>query len=113
MDLSTSGIDFANLFETEQKEQQEAPGNYSRQMSRQISRHHSRQSSIHSETGSLDENEPVGVQLESTSKGKVKGSVSMSYYLAGANWFSLSILLVLFIVVQILASVADIWVSIW
>lgn len=108
MDLSKTGIDFVNLLKIEQKAEH------------QETRRISRQSATHPTTSSLDEsvysgdkNEPNGVQLEATSKGKVKGSVSMSYYKAGANWPLLILLLMSFVVVQLLASFVDIWVSIW
>lgn len=54
-----------------------------------------------------------GVQMEESSRGKFKGSVSLNYYLAGANWFALSMLVILMVFVQILASGADYWVSVW
>lgn len=54
-----------------------------------------------------------GVGLEESSKGKVKGSVTLNYFRAGGNWFGLSVILILFIVSQILASAADYWVSVW
>lgn len=54
-----------------------------------------------------------GVQLEASSNGKIKGSNAVSYFKAGAQWPALLGLLFLFVATQILASAADIWVSIW
>lgn len=54
-----------------------------------------------------------GVQMEESSKGTFKGSTSMNYYLAGANWLALILLAILFVFVQVLASGADYWVSVW
>lgn len=57
--------------------------------------------------------EDKGVLMEESSKGKFKGSVSLNYYLAGANWLALSLLVALLVFVQALASGADYWVSVW
>lgn len=54
-----------------------------------------------------------GVQMEESSKGKVRGSVSAAYFRAGAHWSVLFVLGFLFVFVQVLASGADYWVSIW
>lgn len=54
-----------------------------------------------------------GLQMEDSSKGKVKGSVSWSYFTAGAHWFILIILASSFLIVQMFASGADYWVSVW
>ena len=60
-----------------------------------------------------NEEEDKGVQMEESSKGKVKGSVSLQYFLAGGNWIVLILLIMLLLFVQILASGSDYWVSIW
>lgn len=52
-------------------------------------------------------------QMETSSKGKVKGSVSGTYLKSGANFFILAIIFILFILTQTLASGADYWVSFW
>lgn len=54
-----------------------------------------------------------GVQMEASSKGKVKGSIPMNYFKAGANWPLLVVLLLLFIFVQFIASTTDYFVSVW
>lgn len=54
-----------------------------------------------------------GIELEASSKGKGKGSTAMSFYRAGAHWSGLLLLFLSFLVVQLLASSTDIWVSVW
>lgn len=66
-----------------------------------------------STNGSIDEKNNEGVQMEDSSIGKVKGSISINYFTAGANWFVLFLLLSAFVVAQLVASGADFWVSIW
>lgn len=100
----------------------------SRQTSRQLSRSRSISTSFTGSATSLNVNsdgslcegdqndeaeEQIGFGMEASSKGKVKGSITANYFKAGANWFWLFILVLLFIVAQFLASAADYWVSIW
>lgn len=89
----------------------------------------SRQSSSRSSIGSLSslrsssdgsvihDEKPLqkdeGVQMEASSKGTVKGSIPGNYFSAGAHWSVLLIIGIGFIIVQVLASAADYWVSIW
>lgn len=54
-----------------------------------------------------------GIELEATSKGKVKGSLLLSYFRAGADWPVLCLVIFLFVFVQFLASAVDYWVSYW
>lgn len=51
--------------------------------------------------------------MEESSKGKVKGSIAGNYFKAGAHWSILFIIGSLYIIVQVLASGADYWVSVW
>lgn len=60
-----------------------------------------------------NEKKDEGLQLEASSKGKVKGSLSLHYFRAGANWSILLGLACLFVFVQFLASAVDYWVSVW
>lgn len=122
--MSKSGIDFVTLVESDElgdnpNEQDSAGRRSSNQMSRQSSVRSISTNSITSLDGSIvadnDDEEEVnikGVGLEGTSKGKVKG-ITMSYYKAGAHWSVLSVLFLSFLIVQLLASSADIWVSVW
>lgn len=54
-----------------------------------------------------------GVQMEESSRGKVKGSVSLGYFKAGAHWPMLLLLAGALIFVQMIASGLDYWVSVW
>lgn len=57
--------------------------------------------------------EDKGLQMEESSKGKIKGSISWKYYSAGAHWSVLFVLASLFVFVQMFTSGADYWVSVW
>lgn len=58
------------------------------------------------------EEEPdQAMQMESSSKGKVKGSNALNYFNAAAHWSVLASLAILFILTQLFASGADYWVS--
>lgn len=79
-----------------------------------MSRSSSTQSVKSSSSSSLHEdNVRDGVEMEASSKGKIKGSIVLHYFRAGANWFWIFVIFVLFVVSQILASAADYWVSVW
>lgn len=54
-----------------------------------------------------------GLQLEASSKGKVKGSLSMHYFRAGGHWSMLFGMGFLFVFVQFVGSTIDYWVSVW
>lgn len=113
-DLAKSGVDFAKLVGTVEKddEKEDSPD-----------KSLSRQTSSRSSTGSLSSlkssndgsvvEKDDGVQMEASSKGKVKGSIAGNYFAAGTHWSILVILGIAFIIVQLLASGADYWVSIW
>lgn len=86
---------------------------------RQVSETPSMRSSISSlsisSTDKKDEHEKedLGIGLEASSKGKVKGSLAANYFKTGTHWSILFILGCSFILVQFLASAADYWVSVW
>lgn len=61
----------------------------------------------------LNDEKDEGLQMEESSKGKVKGSVTWSYFNVGAHWSVLILLVSLFIIVQVFVSGADYWVSVW
>lgn len=52
-------------------------------------------------------------QMESSSKGAVKGSLMGNYFRSGGHPLVLFIVIVLFIMAQLLASASDYWVSFW
>lgn len=121
-DLAKSGVDFAQFVETDEPENEENPEKMSRQMSRKSSTR-SASGSVASLNSSADgsvfdedpENEErlEGVQMEASSKGKVKGSIAANYFAAGAHWSILFLIGISFLIVQFLASAADYWVSVW
>lgn len=65
------------------------------------------------ETEKSDKHENNDVQLEESSKGKFKESVSLAYFKAGAHWFMIAILVIFFPITEIIASASDYWVSVW
>lgn len=123
-DLSKSGIDFASLLtssdETAAGSDETAP-NVRRSLSRTDSRMSikSSKSISESDSKSIDESKADGKsvealqQMEASSKGQVKGSVSGTYFTSGANFLVLAVVLILFALTQALASGADYWVSFW
>ncbi|RZB39027.1 multidrug resistance-associated protein [Asbolus verrucosus] len=64
-----------------------------------------------------EENEEVEIKLkdlqEESSKGKVHGSLFFKYLLAGGNFIFVSVVLILYLVAQALASGVDFFVSFW
>lgn len=118
-------MDFAQLVGTMDKAENE--DNPEKLMSRQVSRRSSTRSVsnlslngsiagslIDGETdAAVEEERDEGVQMEASSKGKVKGSVPLNYFKSSAHWSILIILLISFGFVQFLASAADYWVSLW
>lgn len=52
-------------------------------------------------------------ELEASSKGKVKGSLLMKYFKFANRPFALTFLFASFLLAQIFASFADVWVSYW
>lgn len=115
--MARNGVNFAELEEI--VEQLEGAENV-RKISQQMTRKESSQS-IHPVNGCKDESEgdneisdtDNGVPMEASSKGTVKGSVSLNYFKAGAHWSILLILLLSFLLVQFLASTIDWFVSVW
>lgn len=59
------------------------------------------------------ENEDEGIQMESSSKGKVEGSMLVNYFTAGVNWPVFLVLLFSFVFAQVIGSTIDYFVSIW
>lgn len=115
--MSKSGVDFAKLVgTTEEAENDENPEKFKRQVSSRDSIRSSSASLSSIGVGSEfdeDEEELDGVEMEASSKGKVKGSVAAAYFKAGTHWSLLFVLALSFLIVQLLASAADYWVSVW
>lgn len=117
-DLARSGVNFAKLVGIEETEEDEGISENPEQPSSRKTSISSTSTGKTSNSGSKefnenDEQKDEGVQMEESSKGKVKGSVSASYFAAGAHWSVLIVLGFTFVFVQILASGADYWVSVW
>lgn len=127
-DLSNSGIDFAELLKTNQEnpaissdsDNEFVKGKRSRSNStnKSFSSQHSLNSTIDDgDADSIHEEKEtetgMGQGLEQSSKGQVKGSVFWRYLSAGAHPIILVILLLLFLLTQVAASFADLWVAYW
>lgn len=57
--------------------------------------------------------EDKDLQMKESSRGKVEGSVSLDYFLAGARRRVLIFLVLFLVISQMLASCVDYWASIW
>lgn len=101
--MVNSGVDFAKLIGTEETHHEKF-----HVKSRTVS-----MSSEFDDDNEEDDGRTEGVEMEASSKGKVNGSVSLHYFRAGAHWSILVVVGILFLGVQLLASAADYWVSIW
>lgn len=117
LDLARSGIDFVELVGTvETPEIRDHTDLFQRQKSQTLSIRSTSTESLNSFT-EFEENEPEknldNVHEEKNSKGKVKGSLFINYFRAGANWFIILFLCTFFLFVQVLGSAADYWVSVW
>lgn len=109
-------MNFAQLVGSDEKQSNEEnpqPESLSRKIPSEPSISSNSSNNLNAKTYARSSDEDDGVQMEASSRGKVQGSVSMSYFRAGANWPTLVVLATLFLIVQILASGADYWVSFW
>ncbi|XP_059613900.1 ATP-binding cassette sub-family C member 4-like [Phlebotomus argentipes] len=124
LEVFRSGIDFAKLLNAEdglEEEQSEGGPKFRRQQSVSSSRSMSSRNSLSSDDESMEmvegnkdgEKEPAMVSMEATSKGKVKGSIFYNYLKAGGNWCILSVMLILFIITQFMASAFDYFIAFW
>lgn len=109
-DLYRNHNDFVELVGIIETEAVEQAGSFDRRVSESSSN-----SSADEDAKSVNDGgkKDEGVQLEASSKGKVKGSLSLHYLRAGANWPMLMGMAFLFVFVQLLASAVDYWVSVW
>lgn len=123
MDLAQSGVDFAELINTiDMPNDQIDYRHFNRQLSN-IS-HASQTISMRSisrdslqnctefqdiDTEFYDENVPI----EAITKRKERGLLYVNYFRFGARWPILLIVLFALLLVQLLASAADYWVSLW
>lgn len=101
--MVNSGVDFAKLIGTEETNHEKC----------HVKSRTGSMSSEFNDDNEEDDGRTEGIEMEASSEGKVKGSVSLHYFRAGAHWSILVVVGILFLGVQILASAADYWVSIW
>lgn len=111
-DVIESGIEFVefmNLKNSSEDDSQNPNNNNNRARKLSIT------SSISNSSSRFEDidDENADLQMEESSKGKVKGSVVLRYVLAGTNWCVLIFLAIAFLIVEICASGSDYWLSIW
>ncbi|XP_031639826.1 multidrug resistance-associated protein 4-like, partial [Contarinia nasturtii] len=63
--------------------------------------------------GNNEEENPLAIELEASSSGKIKGSLLFSYLKSSNIPCALLLLGALFVITQVITSTADIWVSLW
>lgn len=125
-ELSKSGIDFAELLESEEAEDNKEEKlkklrgrTNSRSSSRSLgSSYHSLRTigsdgSDEEEDGVKEEAAEAPQNLELSSKGAVKGSLIGNYFRYGSNICVVVFIFGLFVLTQFIVSVADFWVSYW
>lgn len=124
-DLTRSGVDLQKLIGVEVKLPKEEPADKLGRNLLSLSRRNSTRSissaslcssaggSVFEDIESDGEISDEETGMEASSKGKVKGSIPVNYFKAGAHWSVLSIIIMLFLIVQVFASAADYWVSYW
>lgn len=116
-DLWRSDDDFIELVGIKEPDEiRENAKIFNRQQSETLSERSTASASIES-SDAMQQNEiklqDQGVQMEASSKGTVKGSITLNYFKAGAHWTILLVLLFSFLFVQFIASAIDYWVSVW
>lgn len=112
-DLANAGIDLMKIAEQTEEEIIKA-----RSLSRSTSRSTASISNDSEDTAStLSEEEEKEHEKqtneEQTSKGKVKGNITLNYLRAGGNIFKIVFAVFLFILTQAIGSVSDYWVGYW
>lgn len=116
-DLMKRGIDFVRETDTDPQKDLTFSHEMSENMPRKSSvRSTSSSSSVHESISSekdKDKQRQFVSQLEEISFKSDSGSMMMNYLKSGAHWSVLPILFSVFLLTQILASAADIWISIW
>lgn len=124
-DILKSGIDFTSILnKTDADENEESienddvakiprPNSTATLENNVASKMCSNNEKTHEKRNLPDEEKELLNALESSSKGKVKGSMVVNYLSSAKKPFTLVFLIISFVLSQILASVADIWVSYW
>lgn len=114
-ELVRSGVDFIEMVGTvDTPEIRDNADMFKRQKSQTLSIRSTSTESLNSFTEFQEiESAENAMHAEGSSKGKVKGSLFVNYFRAGANWFILLFLCTFFLFVQVLGSSADYWAMIW
>lgn len=123
-DLLRNGVDLMNLVGNNLENKMEEMDNSGAKKRRQLSSGSQSNESIDCITmnveDSAEDDETHGndrmreaIQMEASSKGKIKGSISIKYFKASGHWTGLFLVVFLIILTQFLGSSADYWVSIW
>lgn len=131
-DILRSGIDFASILRTEKTKDADVEKHIekdgimvkipSRNSEAKLENSMTSKTSLNSDKGrteeaqhlaSSDEEKELLKKLEASSRGKVKGSLLVNYLKSSNQPCTLVLLIVSFLLVQILASLADIFVSYW
>lgn len=124
-----SGVDIASILDKKEKENQDEEyidGDGTTEITKKtstssIKKMSNSTASLNSEKSvskdnvkeNLEEENGLLKELEATSKGTVKGSLIANYFKSAKRPFTLVFLAVSFILSQLLASAADIWVAYW
>lgn len=117
-DIQKSGIDFSSLLASSDDDNNIDSETSSPNRSRSNSEAGSRRGSVFGKI--KDEEKPLAEEqteemhaLEDSSKGKIKGTLLFHYLKSAQKPIMLSLILLLFVISQILASGADYWVAYW
>lgn len=111
-DLAKSGVDFVQFLAPTEEPMEDFDANDTPKTRTISIASNFSTDSFYLDGGNTNEKDN-GLQMEESSKGKVKGSVPLRYFLSGTNWFVLVLLAIVFPVVDIIASSSDYWLSIW
>lgn len=111
-DLSKSGVDFVQFLGSIEEPIEEFDANIVPKTRKISVASNFSADSFYSDCGNINEKDN-GLRMEESSKGKVRGSIPLRYFLSGAHWFVLILLTIVFPVVDIIASSSDYWMSIW
>lgn len=121
-----SGIDIASMLNQNEENDEDEIGNIENDVNTKIKSKDTLNKMTHStisitkqnsmsveKQNNYEEEKTLLKELEESSKGKIKGSLLMQYLKAAERPFTFVFLAVSFLLSQILASLADIWVAFW
>ncbi|XP_031637635.1 multidrug resistance-associated protein 4-like, partial [Contarinia nasturtii] len=113
-----SGVDFTSMLTHHKNDEEEADDRNEIENIRKnstLSKGNSNEevNNVEEDSKNFDEQTALTKDLEESSKGKIKGSLLLNYLKSSNIPCAIAILLTLFLMSQIILSVADIWVSHW